>query len=131
MVGKQKASGNSSVTQNYSFNDANISGKTTLYYRLKINDNNGVYAYSNIIKITKGTKATISLYPNPAKGFVTIDGSKISKVVISDIFGRTVLQKDFDQVNNATINTSTFAKGVYNVSVKSTNETVILKLIIE
>jgi len=131
LIGKQKAVGNSSVTQNYSFKDENTIGKTTLYYRLKINDNNGVYVYSSIIKITKQTKATISLYPNPAKGFVTIDGSKILRVVISDIFGRTVLQKDFYQVNNATLNTSTFAKGVYNVNVKSANGTVVLKLIIE
>ncbi len=130
-VGKQKAIGNSAVVQNYSFTDASIYNKSTLYYRLKINDNNGAYTYSNIIKIARDSKIAISLYPNPAKGFVTIEGSKISSVSVSDIFGRTVLQKDFNQVNNATLNTLALAKGVYNVSVKNANETVVLKLIIE
>ena len=130
-IGTQKAIGNSSVTQNYSFIDANINGKATLSYRLKINDNNGVYVYSSVITISKNVKTGINLYPNPSKGNVYITGEKMQQIVITDILGKTVLVKELGLTNNASVNTTSFAKGFYSVTVKTVNSTEIIKLLVD
>lgn len=130
-IGKQNAVGNSSVERNYTFNDANISNKTTLYYRLKINDNNGSYSYSSVVKISKDTKATISLYPNPSKDAVKVTGEKIERITITSVIGKTMFTKTYDFVSTTTLNVSTFAKGIYNVNIISAEGNKTSKLIVE
>ncbi len=130
-IGKVKAIGNSTTAQNYNFADANVNGAPMYYYRLKSVDNNGSYGYSNIIRITKDSKTTISLYPNPSRNIVTIEGDKIEKIVVTNLLGKTVLVKNVNAVNNTTLNISGLAKGFYNVNVMNTNSTKSLKLIVE
>ena len=130
-IGSVKAIGNSSTAQSYTFEDANILNNNIHYYRLKINDNNGQYSYSNVIIISKENKNNISLYPNPAKGFVTISGDKIENIVVTNILGKTVLQQEFNKVSTATLNTTILAKGIYNITVKNATSTTNVKLIVE
>ena len=130
-IGKVKAIGNSTTPQYYSFADANVNGAPMYYYRLKSVDNNGSYSYSNVIKIAKDNKTTISLYPNPSKSIVTIEGDKIEKIVVTNLLGKTVLVKNVNAVNNTTLNVSSLAKGFYNVNVMNVNSTKSLKLIVE
>lgn len=130
-VGKQKATGNSSVSQNYSFNDVVANDATVSYYRLKINDNNGAFTYSNIIKIAKITTNAISLYPNPTRGFVNVSGNKIQQISIADITGKILMQKVVDNVNNITLNIANLAKGVYAINVKNELGQQSTKLIVE
>ena len=130
-IGKVKATGNSSISQNYSYNDVNVSNKAALYYRLKITDNNGEYTYSNIIKIAKSIATTISLYPNPAKDFVNISGEQIEKISVADVTGKIVIAKATDKVNNTTLNVKGFAKGIYTINVKNATTTQSFQLIIE
>lgn len=130
-IGRVKAIGNSNTTQNYNFADANINNATIYYYRLKSVDNNGSYGYSNTIRISKDSKTTISLYPNPSRNIVTIEGDKIEKIVVTNLLGKTVFVKNVNAVNNTTINVAGLAKGFYNVNVINTNSTKSLKLIVE
>jgi hypothetical protein len=130
-IGKVKAIGNSATPQYYSFADANVNGTPMYYYRLKSVDNNGSYSYSNVIKIAKDNKTTISLYPNPSKSIVTIEGDKIEKIVVTNLLGKTVLVKNVNAVNNTTLNVSGLAKGFYNVNVMNVNSTKSLKLIVD
>ncbi len=130
-IGKQKAMGNSSITQNYSFIDANINGKSTLSYRLKINDNNGAYTYSSVITITKNVKGGVNLYPNPSKGNIYITGEKMQQIVITDILGKTVLVKELGLTNSTLVNTTSFAKGFYSVTVKTVNSSEIIKFLVD
>src|ERR1041384_8729340 len=66
-IGRVKASGNSSITEQYSYLDANYP-KTILYYRLNEVDESGASTYSNIISINIAAEAIslTALYPNPA-----------------------------------------------------------------
>ncbi len=130
-IGKVKAIGNSNTAQNYNFVDANVNNTPMYYYRLKSVDNNGSYGYSNIITIAKDNKATISLYPNPSRNVVTIEGDKIEKIVVTNLLGKTVLVKNVNAVNNTTLNIADLAKGFYNVNVINANTTKSLKLIVE
>lgn len=65
-IGKVRAIGNSTIAQNYSYNDAGIAPKSIQYYRLKINDIGGKFSYSNIIKVSNDVKASalISVAPS-------------------------------------------------------------------
>lgn len=66
-VGTVAGAGNSSTTNLYSYTDA-APAATILYYRLKINDINGTYKYSSIIKITAATSGNdISILKNPVQ----------------------------------------------------------------
>jgi hypothetical protein len=130
-IGKVKAIGNSTTSQNYNFTDANVNNAPMYYYRLKSVDNNGSYSYSNIIRIAKDSKTTISLYPNPSRNIVTIEVDKIEKIVVTNLLGKTVFVKNVNAVNNTTINVAGLAKGFYNVNVINTNSTKSLKLIVE
>lgn len=130
-IGKVKAVGNSTTSQSYYFTDVNVNAAPMYYYRLKTIDNNGSYGYSNVIRILKDNKTTISLYPNPSNGIVTIEGNKIENIVVTNLLGKTVLVKNVGGVNNTTINTGNLAKGLYNVTVSNGTTSSSLKLIVE
>lgn len=125
------AANNSATLQNYTYNDASTNNKNTTYYRLKMNDNNGAFTYSNIIKISKNAQATIAVYPNPSRDIVNIAGDKMELVSISDLAGKVVLQKRIDFVNNTTLNIAGLTKGVYCINVLNASGIQTSKLIIE
>ncbi len=130
-IGTRKAVGNSGITQNYSFSDANVASKLSLYYRLKITDNNGTFTYSNIIKITKETKTSVTMYPNPAKDFVNITGEKMQQITVTDLMGKIVITKSLEAVNNTILNIASLSKGVYNLNVTTIDATKSMKLIVQ
>jgi hypothetical protein len=66
-----------------------------VYYRLKIEDHDGKYSYSTVVKI-KFSGSTIRLFPNPATNSVRLWFNDISllntKVMVTDAGGRLVMQ---------------------------------------
>jgi Secretion system C-terminal sorting domain len=70
-VGKVAAAGNSAVTLNYAFTDASpYSGFS--YYRLKSVDLDGNFTWSPAVKVTISNQAFVSVYPNPAAGYINL-----------------------------------------------------------
>lgn len=78
--------------------------------------------------------AEISLFPNPANTEVNIRSSeKVSMVMVYDNIGQVVVQNNFENTN-VKINTSNFAKGIYQVKIEFTDKniaTVTRKVVIE
>jgi len=74
VVGKVKATGNSSSEVNYNYEDIIGSLSGTIYYRLKSVDKNGVFNYSSIKTVVVNSKKNIitNIYPNPASEGQTI-----------------------------------------------------------
>ena len=66
-AGTVKAVGNSLNLQVYSFSEDAIALSGTVYYRLKIVDNNGAASYSDVksVSIKSTQSSVISVYPNP------------------------------------------------------------------
>ena len=93
-IGNVQAIGNSSVVQNYSFEDADVHSKT-IYYRLKIVEINGSFKYSKILifKIDKGI-TTNSISPNPFMESIKLDfetnHSQNIRIKMYDLMGRQV-----------------------------------------
>jgi len=111
-----------------------------LYYRLKSNDINGKFSYSNIIIVKIGEKQTIQVYPNPATDKITINlnntsvNSTNNTVQIVDYLGRVMLQqKASANAGNTSLefNINSLPKGNYVVVVKNEIETKTIKFVKE
>ena len=64
------------------------------------------------------------IFPNPASGYVNImftNNEEITKVVITNLTGQTVLSKDFKNLNKIRLNISSLNSGLYLMTVYSNN----------
>ena len=93
------------------------------------------YNYSNTIVLgtekNEIAKATISVFPNPAKDFLTIQNAsnnKIDKVIVTDISGKTILQQNH---NTNQVDVQNLAKGMYILQAFSGKEKFTSKFIKE
>jgi hypothetical protein len=73
---------------NYILNDLQpVNGAN--FYRLKQVNNNGIFTFSNIIKVDFSKATSVLVYPNPAKDEVIIQSDKkLSLIQLTDISGR-------------------------------------------
>lgn len=76
----------------------------------------GTYAVPNSIKIIP-ENATVTVYPNPAGDYFTLDAAKIPGYFgysILDVTGKNILQSNYESLNiSATIDVSNLADGTY------------------
>lgn len=71
-LGFVQGQGTSSLINNYSFIDSRLATASTIQYRLKQIDENGLVKYSNIVSVRfSSTKTELSNYPNPVKNTTT------------------------------------------------------------
>lgn len=79
-------------------------------------DFSNVIVESEISTAVDNAVATeLSIYPNPAQDFITVNGTNISKIDIHDITGRRL--KSFSHNPNASHDISTLRNGLYLVRV--------------
>jgi len=73
--------------------------------------------------IASETIAGLSVYPNPASSFVTVntDGATLKNIAVYDISGKEVINFNNLSVNNMTINTSDLEKGIYLMKIEDAN----------
>jgi hypothetical protein len=109
-----------------------------IYYRLKINDKSGNYAYSKVITVSlKNPKAIISTYPNPFTSQVNIQTSASAKgpaaIILFDGTGKMVKHIDASLqtgLNYITIdNLQTLAGGIYYLEITQGNKKTQTKII--
>jgi hypothetical protein len=110
--------GNSTVVLNYNYVD-NHPYSGISYYRLKQTDFNGKFEYSNIVTVDFLTNEYgVSIYPNPTANELTIEipGNKelVNFEIINSI-GVVVYQGNLNQ--KTTVQTSSFAPGVYLIKI--------------
>ncbi|MNX72772.1 hypothetical protein D3C86_1041400 [compost metagenome] len=102
-------------------------------------DNYGGFAYVDNIVITNlalGTSEQIaskfSVYPNPSNNLVNIANDSnilLNAITITDLNGRTVKSVKLDNVNEAQINISDLASGVYTMNISSDQGSAVKKII--
>jgi hypothetical protein len=120
-IEKIKANGNSS----YNFTNRNfIYGKN--YYKLKINSNKtNEPIYSNIITLESINKSnTVEIYPNPVKGLLQFKHPDIGNLIqyqIIDGTGKLVLQSNFIDKKEPSIDVSQLSAGVYIILFTNNN----------
>jgi Pregnancy-associated plasma protein-A/Secretion system C-terminal sorting domain len=141
-IGTVSAQGNTSAITAafYKFTDESYSNlkSNSLYYRLKMNDKNGKFSYSNVVFVKIGSKQTLQIFPNPVADFVNLQISNTSAIAtkttvkIVDYLGRVVLSKNIVvATGNQTIEfaTSNLTKGNYVMIVATDNEINTLKFL--
>ena len=122
-------------TYSYTQSAEEIRGRR-VYYRIKKVDKNGKYTYSEVFTIHIPLNTKFTVYPNPAKGFISINLSNItaisSQLTITDLAGKIVLSKTITTQNgNVLVSTNNLVNGVYFVQLKINNEVLVSKLVIE
>ncbi len=107
---------------NYNFTDAQPPAVRTVYYRLKMIDNDGSFRYSNILSLRLDGYSGSFIYPNPVDGQFTLQLQQplaaAATLTISDMAGRTLQQQQVPgQQTTIRVNAKALAAGRYFVSV--------------
>jgi uncharacterized repeat protein (TIGR01451 family) len=128
------------ITQGFSYTDdiSNVNSEV-FYYRLKVVSKTGEIKYSNIVVVRKATsKLSITIMPNPAKGFTTIkftsENNETSTLRLIDYSGGLVQKQTIKiakGLNTIVLNTlSKHSSGMYTVQFLLNNQLVTQKIMI-
>jgi hypothetical protein len=131
-----KVSAQNKISNEYTFidNGQRSTVDVGLYYRIESVDKDGKKQYSEtrILNLKPQTLNGISIYPNPAKDFVTIESKDIIKQIkVINQVGQIVYSNTVNRTSY-TLNLTLFSNGLYIVQTTKTNgETSTQKLIIQ
>ncbi len=142
MINEQEGAGTSTTAHHYEYLDANpIMGIN--YYRLKQVDFDGQFTYGPIKQVTLGQRSTeingtndFTIFPNPNNGQFNIGGIKVTgsvekvKVIVMDIKGSIVSQREFNDGEPIKMDISDRPPGTYMVQVTDTESRINTKQII-
>lgn len=124
-IGTIAAVGNSNKPQTYTFNDKTFKQNLN-FYRLKMLDKDGSFAYSNVIEISTH-KLSIHIYPNPAKEEIFISGNfpTNAKVSLVNMLGQEMLHTNLDKESQTRLSLSEVKQGIYMLNILNENGSVI------
>jgi hypothetical protein len=118
-AGEVKATGNSAVSVEYSFNDTRP-GAPMLYYRLKILDIDKRFEFSPVKSATLGIENLLVLYPNPARSYFTITANSSSDIIHGVLYtDRGAILKRFEGRTPIRVDLTGFARGSYFIKVST------------
>ena len=110
------------VDRNYRYSDLTAPKGTPVYYRLKMVDRDGTYAYSQIEWILLDGVQKLTIFPNPASKLIQIEASEtLQEINILDNSGLPVFTKRIDSVQNPSLDIPTLPSGTYILRAKSIN----------
>jgi hypothetical protein len=132
-IGNVTASGQVNEKNAYTFEDkdAGLQQTATLYYRLKMVDNNGQYSRSRVINFALNKNINVFLFPNPVKHTLNVQlkGNVPNPIFIqvSDLTGRTVYseKRSATQLTNITLDVRQWRPQVYILKITNSKNEVI------
>jgi hypothetical protein len=100
-IGTVQAAGSSHSEKAYSFTDANPLPSN--FYRLKTNDNNGMFSYSSTVAFKSGKIKNMEFFPVPASTILNVQVNVTNQTILQivDISGRLRKTKILSGGNNA------------------------------
>lgn len=117
-LGIVKAATDSRVQADYSFQDA-APRKGLQYYRLKMVDTDGSFAYSAIRSLNMGSTELISAYPNPVVDKLRIGTNvELASLKVTDLTGRSLLELSRPKAGQE-FNMKNYPAGTYLVQIKT------------
>ncbi len=118
---------NSNIINNYTAVDISpLTGNN--FYRLKMVDKNGRFAYSNTVRIYFGEKYNLSLSPVPAHNILLISGADhFDEIQVTDINAKIVMQ--FTDISKNKFDVSRLLPGTYFIRISANGSTQVLKFI--
>ncbi|MFT4031521.1 MAG: DUF3500 domain-containing protein [Siphonobacter sp.] len=112
------------AANSYSVVDAAVLDATTIYYRLKMVDNDGTYTYSRVVSVKKSNANNMSIYPNPTGNTLQImleSTASNANLQIIAADGKTVMTKSGVSGQKLSFDISHLPKGTYLVAVYTGN----------
>ena len=73
---------------------------------------------------------TVSIYPNPTKGEVTVEGEGISHIRIVNVYGQTIYNANIEDYL-VRIDLSGFAKGIYMMQIETKGGQAVKRIVVE
>jgi len=115
---------NTAGANSYRYIDGSASAGT-LYYRLRMQDADGKYTYSNVISVNLGISVRgMQIYPNPVQDrlFVQLQSAQTEKTVVRlvNMEGKVLLQQDLtlnNGINAFSLDTRQLAAGTYFITI--------------
>jgi hypothetical protein len=106
-----------------------VTSQNTTQHIIDVFSNPKVLTLENVTAVNEvsSNKTVYTLYPNPAKGIVSINGPEYSHVDVIDLNGKIVYSTS--QANNF-IQTAGIANGVYIVRITANNTAYQQKLVV-
>lgn len=98
-VGEVAARGETTSTNSYDFLDVNPGPTNPILYRLRQVDQDGDFSYSSIVSLERDGDGAVSLFPNPARGHIFVEGLSPGAFRITDAAGRQVAQGRINDAN--------------------------------
>lgn len=137
-AGNVAARNDGSYENRYAYSDK-INKSGVRFYRLKLIGTNGLHTYSEVIRLTTGTRPTVTVLPNPFIKDLRIDlqlkTAENIQVRLADFQGRTISQhKKTLTKGNHTINLQVpeqSAGGIYVIEVYSGNQKILNQKIVK
>jgi hypothetical protein len=81
------------------------------------------FVYVLVTDINSNESMVTRMYPNPANDNVTIESSKMNRVIVMNTVGQVVFDAEANGATKVTLNTSTFEAGVYVVRIETAEGT--------
>jgi len=126
-IGNVKAIG--SGANGYQFVDTHPANGTN-YYRLQSVDKDGSATYSKIVSCQLSVVSNqLTVFPNPSKDKVTINGSHIASVQVIDNMGRVVKIVALHDATNPSVSVGSLPKGMYHFRIEMMDGSVSSKAI--
>ncbi|MBV9963514.1 MAG: M36 family metallopeptidase [Parafilimonas sp.] len=132
-VGEVKAAGNSSIERSYQYTDAHPVNGNNIYH-IKEVDKDGKANYSDVRSLNfSDVKPSITISPNPATNFVTIQLPGNTQNLNIRLLSNTGQQIANYVMNSDSykIDVSKLASGVYNIVIEGNNDSTKYKLIVQ
>lgn len=115
-IGTVKAAGNSNSTLNYNYTDVLIKWPANkAYYRVQETDKDGKTTLGNTVAVGISLNNKLTIYPNPVKDVVYVQGDKLQAIIIVDNAGRQVIKQNAAGNTIYGVNVSMLAAGTYTV----------------
>ena len=115
---------------NYQFTDYSPAEGNN-YYRLQIVDKDGSISYSNIISIQLSiSNYQLSIFPNPAKNFINVNGKNIKEVNVIDNVGKIVVRKHLNISSSESKVEFKLANGFYTIQLEMADGKIVNKKIV-
>ncbi|MES2654257.1 MAG: T9SS type A sorting domain-containing protein [Bacteroidota bacterium] len=137
-AGQVKAAGNSNTNLSYLFNDTKLPVSNKVYYRLKMVDRDGSFAYSKTVEVSlldnSSETPVLVAYPNPVVTDLTIElAPSVSPIDVKvyNIVGELVSQKSIAATANTQLQSIAIEgnKGMYFVVVNTGTQSQTIKVV--
>ena len=103
-----------------------------LSYTFEVTEDSYLVAHLHFYDaVDENNASMLSVYPNPAKDKLNVCGVAMQTVKVFNAIGQVIIVKECDNVENEEIDLGTFASGLYMLSVRTVEGTMVNKIFVK